>query len=91
VEDGERVDMKIIATVKEDMFLVSISRNEIANFKGDYSGCSKKYEVGDVFEISNMYKNAVDTLASYKELKGNIEKMQKEMTRLLTLMKGETE
>lgn len=83
--------MKIIGIIDNDTFIVSIKRDEIAHFKGDYSGYSKKYETGDVFDVNKMYENAVTTLASYKELKGNIEKMQKDMTRLLTLMKGESE
>jgi hypothetical protein len=80
--------VKIIGYGKDETIILQATKDEVAHFKGEYSGYSKKFDIGDTFDVHKMYENASATLNSYKEIKANFEKVQKETTKLLTLMKG---
>ena len=80
--------MKIIGYGKDETIILQATKDETAQFKGEYSGYSKRFEIGDSFDVHKMYENAKATLDAYKEIKANIEKVQKDTMRLLALMKG---
>ncbi len=87
--------MKIIAET-DDGFLVAATGEEIAQIRGyayQYlvTDARKKTEIGTTFNISKVYNNAVETLASYGELKTQLKALQNRTEKLLGLMNPETE
>lgn len=90
--------MKVIGE-SSDSVIVQMSKDEAANLAGIHSAYTaeregKKMAAGTEFSISEMYKNACDTLSFYRESKEMFTKAQNSIGRLLgfiapTAAKGE--
>jgi prefoldin subunit 5 len=81
--------MKVIGFGRKEELILSGSKDEMAHLKGEHSSYGMKIEVGGEFTINKIYQDATDTLKSYLEIKSNLEKLQKDIARLLSMMKPE--
>ena len=79
--------MKIIGKT-EDGFIIQAESNELANMVGYYSeyyarDTKSPLEVGRIYPISALYKQATETIEAYKEIREQFTKVSNSLSKLL--------
>lgn len=72
--------MKIIGRGAGTNFIVQMGEDELANLNGKHSAYRMDFKVGQEFSVSSMFQEADKTLRLYRELSGNLEKLQEHLS-----------
>ena len=83
--------MEIIGNAGNQIFLVKIKEDEIANVAGKNWASdldNQQRKIGGIIHVGRIYQDARDTLSSYKDLLNKFLSIKKQLTNLTNLMQG---